>query len=64
MVRTAYDREASYRYDDRRFLTLQGRSFEQLEKEQLLQVMHRLVKPARVLEVGRDKWVVYPNSVL
>lgn len=52
MIRTAYDREASYGYDAKRFLTPQGRSFDQLEKEQLLQAIYRLHKPSRVLEVG------------
>jgi len=52
MVRTAYNRETAYSYDEKRFLTPQGKVFDQLEKEQLLQVLHRLNKPAQILEVG------------
>ena len=52
MCRTAYGREASYSYDAKRFSTPQGKAFDQLEREQLLQVIRRLGRPSRVLEVG------------
>lgn len=52
MIKTAYNSEASYSYDDKRFVTPQGQAFDQLEKEQLLRVLHYTGSPSRILEVG------------
>lgn len=51
-VRTAYRGTTATGYDERRFRTAQGRAFDELEAEQLLQAAADLPAGARVLEVG------------
>ena len=51
-VETAYDREASTSYDDKRFRTPDGKYFDRLEQRQLTRALERLPRPAIVLEAG------------
>jgi len=49
---TAYCGAEAHDYDERRFMTPQGRLFSELENRQFEPVLRRLTVPARVLEIG------------